>query len=94
MKTQLKKEFFQTYSRKLKKQNLQQVFTKQINSTINIKYNFLRYFNSNEKIILNRKILSLLFAKESGSLFSWRNEYVISIKNLLAGVVRLAKILI
>nr|YP_010395075.1 ribosomal protein L20 [Polyopes affinis]UQJ72516.1 ribosomal protein L20 [Polyopes affinis] len=72
MKTQSKKEFFQTYSRKSKKQNLQQIFIKQINYTINEKYNFLRYFNFNEKIILNRRILSLLFAKESGSLFSWR----------------------
>lgn len=70
MKTQLKKELFQTYSRKNKKRSLQQTFIKQINFTINVKYNFLCYFNSNQKIFLNRKILSLIFVKESGSLFS------------------------
>lgn len=81
MKTQSKKEFLQTYSRKSKKQNLQQLFTKQINSTINVKYNFLRYFNSNEKIILNRKILSLVFAQESGSLFSLKKWICYFTKN-------------
>nr|YP_010027358.1 ribosomal protein L20 [Sarcopeltis skottsbergii]QOS04479.1 ribosomal protein L20 [Sarcopeltis skottsbergii] len=72
MKTQLKNELFQTYSRKTKKRTLQQTFLKQINFTMNVKYHFLCYFNSNEKILLNRKILSSLFAKESGSFFSWK----------------------
>nr|YP_009295543.1 ribosomal protein L20 [Mastocarpus papillatus]AOL58027.1 ribosomal protein L20 [Mastocarpus papillatus] len=72
MLRKLKKEITCTKSRKLKKKVFHQNFVKRLGSPTNSKLNLTTYFNSKEKIYLNRKLLSSLFITEGGFLFSWK----------------------
>nr|YP_010164481.1 ribosomal protein L20 [Polyopes lancifolius]QRM91076.1 ribosomal protein L20 [Polyopes lancifolius] len=68
----MKREIFQTRSRKIKKRSRQRQTTTQINLLGCLKYNLFRYFLRKEKLWLNKKLLSKIFANEIGTLFSFK----------------------
>ncbi len=75
---QIKKEFFKTKSRKLKKRTTKQKFITQINLMNKFKYNFFIYFITKNRLLLNRKILIQLLIEEQYINYSfkiWTNLY-------------------
>nr|WOL37383.1 ribosomal protein L20 [Polyopes affinis] len=77
----MKKEIFQTKSRKIKKRNRQRQTAAQINLLGCLKYNLFRYFLRKEKLWLNRKLLSKIFTNEAGTLFSFK-QWMITFYNI------------
>lgn len=69
---QIKKEFFRTKSRKLKKRTTKQKFITQINLMNKFKYNFFIYFITKNRLLLNRKILIQLLIEEQYINYSFR----------------------
>jgi|GEM_PF-5940574 len=69
---QIKKEFFKTKSRKLKKRTTKQKFITQINLMNKFKYNFFIYFITKNRLLLNRKILIQLLIEEQYINYSFK----------------------
>jgi len=79
---QIKKEFFRTKSRKLKKRTTKQKFITQINLMNKFKYNFFIYFITKNRLLLNRKILIQLLIEEQYINYSFRIWTNLYYKNL------------
>nr|WCH57917.1 ribosomal protein L20 [Hypnea nidifica] len=55
-----------------KEKFLNNLFLKRLNFNTLMKYNLFYFFMQREKVILNKKILWLLYSTEKGSIFSLR----------------------
>nr|YP_004062239.1 ribosomal protein L20 [Plocamiocolax pulvinata]ADR03255.1 ribosomal protein L20 [Plocamiocolax pulvinata] len=76
----MKKEVFQTKSRKIKKRSKYKTYIQHLNFLSYFYYNLYIYFFFKKNLLLNRKILSNFYIKEIGSLISlqkWVFDYYV-----------------
>nr|WCH57797.1 ribosomal protein L20 [Hypnea spinella] len=68
----LKKKLLKNKNLQSKEKFLNNLFLKRLNFNNVVKYSLFHFFMYNEKIILNKKILWLLYSTEKGFVFSLR----------------------
>nr|YP_010484889.1 ribosomal protein L20 [Hypnea cervicornis]UVW80583.1 ribosomal protein L20 [Hypnea cervicornis] len=66
----LKQNFYKTKRLQSKRKFLNKITLRRLNFYDTTKYNFFYFFIQSEKVILNKKILWLLYSTEKGSIFS------------------------
>nr|WCH57773.1 ribosomal protein L20 [Hypnea flava] len=68
----LKEKIYKKKSLQVKEKFLNNLFLRRLNFNNIIKYSLFHYFMHHEKVVLNKKILWLLYSTEKGVVFSLR----------------------
>ena len=82
-KTSSKKELKSTFSRSIKKRNIDQIYLTNFYLTL-VKYNFLKYFFRNQLIYLNYKVLTELSKEEVATTSILKNWILFHLKKIIS----------